>query len=171
MFDWRIGLILCVGLIVFFAINSGMMKASAGMAKRKQEKDSALIGKVIEYIQGIRISSSFLCRSEQCAYPRGKRGCRREYYKQFQQLALYVEAVLSALERAFRFREIMLKELEFHQQEVIKANHVIDLVNGKYCHKTQKELPEIKTASEAVPYRNDPDSRDHQKAEYNKCPP
>lgn len=53
VFDWRIGLILCAGLIVFFTINSGMMKTSAGMAKQKQEKDSALIAKVIEYIQGI----------------------------------------------------------------------------------------------------------------------
>ena len=52
-FDWRIGLILCAGLAVFFMINSGMMKASAGMAKQKLEKDSALVAKVIEYIQGI----------------------------------------------------------------------------------------------------------------------
>ena len=52
-FDWRIGLILCCGLIVFFAVNSGMMKVSAGMAKQKLEKDSALVEKVIEYIQGI----------------------------------------------------------------------------------------------------------------------
>ncbi len=52
-FDWRIGVILCLGLAVFFLINSGMMKASAGMAKQKLEKDSALIAKVIEYIQGI----------------------------------------------------------------------------------------------------------------------
>ncbi|MBO6232282.1 MAG: ABC transporter ATP-binding protein [Ruminiclostridium sp.] len=52
-YDWRIGLILCGGLAVFFAINSGMMKVSAGMAKQKLEKDSALVAKVIEYIQGI----------------------------------------------------------------------------------------------------------------------
>jgi ATP-binding cassette subfamily B protein len=52
-FDWRIGLILCGGLAVFFLINSGMMKESAGMAKQKIEKDSALVSKVIEYIQGI----------------------------------------------------------------------------------------------------------------------
>ena len=52
-FDWRIGLILCAGLAVFFLINSGMMKASADMAKQKLEKDSALVAKVIEYIQGI----------------------------------------------------------------------------------------------------------------------
>ena len=42
-FDWRIGLLLVVGLAVFFAVNSGMMKASAGMAKQKLEKDSALV--------------------------------------------------------------------------------------------------------------------------------
>lgn len=52
-FDWRIGLILCGGLVVFFLINSGMMKESASMAKQKIEKDSALVAKVIEYIQGI----------------------------------------------------------------------------------------------------------------------
>lgn len=52
-FDWRIGLILCGGLSVFLAINSGMMKESASMAKQKIEKDSALVAKAIEYIQGI----------------------------------------------------------------------------------------------------------------------
>ena len=53
VFDWRIGLILLGGLAVFFTINSGLMKVSAGMAKKKLEKDSALVAKVIEYIQGI----------------------------------------------------------------------------------------------------------------------
>ena len=52
-FDWHIGLILCAGLVIFFTINSGMMKVSAGMAKQKLEKDSTLVAKVIEYIQGI----------------------------------------------------------------------------------------------------------------------
>ncbi len=58
-FDWRIGLILCGGLAVFFAVNSGMMKASAAMAKQKIEKDSALVAKVIEYIQGIAEVKAF----------------------------------------------------------------------------------------------------------------
>ncbi len=59
IFDWRIGLILCAGLVVFFAINSGMMKVSAGMAKQKIENDSALVAKVIEYIQGISEVKAF----------------------------------------------------------------------------------------------------------------
>ena len=52
-FDWCIGLILCAGLVIFFTINSGLMKVSAGMAKQKLEKDSVLVAKVIEYVQGI----------------------------------------------------------------------------------------------------------------------
>ena len=58
-FDLRIGLILCGGLVVFFAVNSGMMKVSASMAKQKIEKDSALVAKVIEYIQGISEVKAF----------------------------------------------------------------------------------------------------------------
>lgn len=58
-FDYRIGLILCAGLIIIFAINSAMMNASADMAKRKLEKDSALVEKVIEYIQGISEVKAF----------------------------------------------------------------------------------------------------------------
>ncbi len=52
-YDWRIGLILLAGLAIFFLINSGLMSASADMAKKKLEKDSRLVAKVIEYIQGI----------------------------------------------------------------------------------------------------------------------
>ncbi|MBQ8966731.1 ABC transporter ATP-binding protein [Ruminococcus sp.] len=63
-FDWRIGLILCAGLVVFFLINSGLMKASAGMAKKKLEKDSALVAKVIEYVQGISEVKAFRLTGE-----------------------------------------------------------------------------------------------------------
>lgn len=63
-FDWRIGLILLAGLVVFFIINTGLMNASAGMAKQKQIKDSALIAKVIEYIQGISEVRAFRLTGE-----------------------------------------------------------------------------------------------------------
>ena len=53
IFDWRIGLVLCFGLALFFAVNSAMMNASSAMSKQKVEKDSALMARVIEYIQGI----------------------------------------------------------------------------------------------------------------------
>ncbi len=64
VFDWRIGLILCGGLIVFFAVNSGMMKTSTHMAKQKIEKDSALVAKVIEYVQGISEVKAFRLTGE-----------------------------------------------------------------------------------------------------------
>ena len=41
-FDWRIGLILCAGLIVFFIINTGLMKASAEMAKKNSKRTAHL---------------------------------------------------------------------------------------------------------------------------------
>ena len=63
-FDWRIGLILCCGLVIFFMINSGMMKVSAGMARQKLDKDAALVAKVIEYIQGIFEVKSFRLTGE-----------------------------------------------------------------------------------------------------------
>lgn len=64
LYDWRIGLILCAGLVIFFAVNSGMMKVSAVMAKQKIEKDSTLVAKVIEYIQGIFEVRSFRLTGE-----------------------------------------------------------------------------------------------------------
>ncbi len=63
-FDWRIGLILCLGLAIFFTINSNMMKVSAKMAKQKIEKDSTLVAKVIEYIQGISEVRAFKLTGE-----------------------------------------------------------------------------------------------------------
>ncbi|MBR7037787.1 MAG: ABC transporter ATP-binding protein [Oscillospiraceae bacterium] len=66
VFDWRIGLILCGGLVVYFLINSGMMQASASMAKQKQEKDAALVAKVIEYIQGIFEVRTFRLTGARC---------------------------------------------------------------------------------------------------------
>ncbi len=45
----------------------------------------------------------------------------------------------------------MLEEMKPAQQEVIKEDHVIELVYGEHDHKPCKELPELEPASEAVP--------------------
>ena len=67
IFDWRIGLVLCFGLALFFAVNSAMMNASAAMSKQKVEKDSALVARVIEYIQGIaEVRAYRLTGSQSC---------------------------------------------------------------------------------------------------------
>lgn len=52
-FDWRIGLLLIAGLVVFFAINNGMMKRSEIMSQKKVKSDADMVEKVLEYVQGI----------------------------------------------------------------------------------------------------------------------
>ncbi|MCM1246343.1 MAG: ABC transporter ATP-binding protein/permease [Roseburia sp.] len=53
VYDWRIGLVVFVGLILFFMVNSGLQKASGEMAPKKIAADAGLVEKVLEYIQGI----------------------------------------------------------------------------------------------------------------------
>ncbi|MCM1500550.1 MAG: ABC transporter ATP-binding protein/permease, partial [Clostridium sp.] len=52
-YDWRIGLVVFVGLILFFLVNSGLQRASGEMAPKKIDADAGLVEKVLEYIQGI----------------------------------------------------------------------------------------------------------------------
>ena len=52
-YDWRIGLIVFAGLCLFFLINSQMQKRSEAVSPRKVKADSALVEKLLEYIQGI----------------------------------------------------------------------------------------------------------------------
>lgn len=52
-YDWRIGLIVFVGLCLFFFINSRMQKKSEAISPRKVASDSSLVEKLLEYIQGI----------------------------------------------------------------------------------------------------------------------
>ena len=52
-YDWRIGLVLCVGMLLFFAVNSWMQQKAKAIAPRKTKSDSVLVEKVIEYVQGI----------------------------------------------------------------------------------------------------------------------
>ena len=53
LYDWRIGLVLCAGMVLFFAVNSRMQQKAKAVAPRKTESDSDLVEKVIEYVQGI----------------------------------------------------------------------------------------------------------------------
>ncbi|MCM1092260.1 MAG: ABC transporter ATP-binding protein/permease [Muribaculum sp.] len=59
VYDWRIGLVVLAGLILFFLVNSGLQKASAQMAPRKIAADAGLVEKVLEYIQGISEVKAF----------------------------------------------------------------------------------------------------------------
>lgn len=59
VFDLRIGAMATVGVILFFAANSFLQKASAKLAPIKQASDVALVEQVIEYIQGISEVKSY----------------------------------------------------------------------------------------------------------------
>lgn len=52
-YDWRIGIVVFVGLCLFFLINSWMQKRSEAVSPRKIKADSTLVEKLLEYIQGI----------------------------------------------------------------------------------------------------------------------
>ena len=52
-YDYRIGLVVFAGLLLFFLVNSRMQKKSEKISPRKIEADSGLVEKILEYIQGI----------------------------------------------------------------------------------------------------------------------
>lgn len=52
-FDWRIGIICLVGIVIFSLINCAMRKANANTSTKKIEVDTKVISGVLEYIQGI----------------------------------------------------------------------------------------------------------------------
>ena len=60
--------------------------------------------------------------------------------------------------------------MKLHQQEVVEADHVVQLIYGKYRHKSCEELPECKIVSKSIPDRDHPYSQDHKNAEHHKCP-
>lgn len=53
LYDWRIGLVVLFGLCLFFAVNTWMQKRSEKISPKKIKADSALVEKLLEYIQGI----------------------------------------------------------------------------------------------------------------------
>ena len=52
-FDWRIGLILVAGIILYILFNAIMQRSVRPVAPRKHRADEDLVTQVIEYVQGI----------------------------------------------------------------------------------------------------------------------
>lgn len=59
IFDWRIGLIVVAGIVLYFLIVSCMEKRSAAIAPNAQKSQTALICAVLEYVQGMSVIKSF----------------------------------------------------------------------------------------------------------------
>ncbi len=58
-FDWRIGLILLAGIVVFVMWNTVMQKSTKSVAPQKHAADEAIVTAVIEYVQGIAEVKNF----------------------------------------------------------------------------------------------------------------
>lgn len=52
-FDWRIGFVAVVGILLFFGVNSMLQKKSQKLAPIKITSDTDVVEKVLEYVQGI----------------------------------------------------------------------------------------------------------------------
>ena len=64
-YDWRIGLVVLAGLLLFFLANSRMQRKSEKVSPRKIAADSGLVEKLLEYIQGIMEVRSYNMTSAQ----------------------------------------------------------------------------------------------------------
>ncbi len=53
IYDWRIGVVVVIGVGLFFLVNSGLQRQSQRLAPKKQKVDSRLVEKILEYVQGI----------------------------------------------------------------------------------------------------------------------
>ncbi|WP_313340051.1 ABC transporter ATP-binding protein [Sedimentibacter sp.] len=59
LYDRRIGLLLILGIAVFFGINALMQKKSHKVSPLKTESDTRLVASVLEYVQGIGVVRSY----------------------------------------------------------------------------------------------------------------
>lgn len=59
LYDWRIGLLLIVGIAAFFGINSLLQRKSHKVSPLKTASDTRLVASVLEYVQGIGVVRSY----------------------------------------------------------------------------------------------------------------
>lgn len=58
-FDWRIGLIVVATIVLFLGINALMQRASKKVTGKRVQAQSAIVGAVLEYVQGIGVVRAF----------------------------------------------------------------------------------------------------------------
>jgi ATP-binding cassette subfamily B protein IrtB len=59
LFDWRIGLLVVAGTMIYLLITSAMEKKSAVLAPKRQLSASKLVGAILEQVQGMSVIKSF----------------------------------------------------------------------------------------------------------------
>ncbi|MCY6960085.1 ABC transporter ATP-binding protein [Clostridium brassicae] len=58
-FDWRMGLIILGGILLFLAVNNMMQKKSQGVSPARVAAQASLVGAILEYVQGMSVVRSF----------------------------------------------------------------------------------------------------------------
>ncbi|WP_417142988.1 ABC transporter ATP-binding protein [Raoultibacter massiliensis] len=64
IFDWRIGLVIVVTIALFLGINALMQRASKKVTGKRVAAQSAIVGAVLEYVQGIGVVRAFSLAGE-----------------------------------------------------------------------------------------------------------
>lgn len=59
LYDWRIGMLLLVGIAAFFGVNALLQKMSHKVSPLKTASDTRLVASILEYVQGIGVVRSY----------------------------------------------------------------------------------------------------------------
>lgn len=59
VFDWRIGIIGTVGLVVFLLVNTKLQKSGGPRSDKKNECDTEMVSQIVEYLKGISEVKSY----------------------------------------------------------------------------------------------------------------
>ncbi|WP_101696505.1 ABC transporter ATP-binding protein [Clostridium minihomine] len=59
VFDWRLGVVILAGILMFIFLNSMMQKKSRAVTPARVAAQGALVGAVLEYVQGIGVVRAF----------------------------------------------------------------------------------------------------------------
>ena len=59
IFDWRIGLIVIAGIVLFVAANALVQRKSRQVSPKRQAAQANLVGAVLEYVQGMAVVKAF----------------------------------------------------------------------------------------------------------------
>ncbi len=59
LFDWRVGLLITVGLVIYYFVNHALQRRSEKTTSRKLAGDTAVVERVLEYIKGIAEVKSY----------------------------------------------------------------------------------------------------------------
>ena len=59
LFDWRVGLLIAVGLVIYYFVNHALQRRSEKTTSRKLAGDTAVVERVLEYIKGIAEVKSY----------------------------------------------------------------------------------------------------------------